>query len=239
VVWSGGQDGTTRIGVEVAVGGVLAVVAFLVVNPSLGPSVTAFVVIVIVALDVITILALLGMFPRIRSWWQDRRARRRLNRDPILVPEMGRLVQRTRDALYENSVGSLLNMSRVFTQPEETLPNEVLRYERAFRGLLQMSQTRAPWDRSRFATLVRSVVEHFGIVQSVLDRLYTIVARAKVSEESVANWETFRERYNQLRSDWKRLSDQMLAVVGLDATVPGEPARSLTPVAIDRLRSEG
>ena len=99
-----------------------------------------------------------------------------------------------------------------------------------------MSQTSTPWDRSRFATLVRSVVEHFGIAQSVLDRLYTIVAHAKVSEESVATWETFKERYNQLRNEWQRLSNEMLAVIGLDAGVPGEPARSLTPIAIDRLR---
>jgi hypothetical protein len=104
-------------------------------------------------------------------------------------------------------VGTLFNLAGVFTEPDKSLANEVQRYRRAFEGLVQMSQSRGRWDRSRFATLVRSVVEHFGITQSVVDRLYTIVARAKVSEESVANWETFRERYNQLRTDWQRLSD--------------------------------
>ncbi len=204
---------------------------------SLGPSVTAFVVVVIVALDVITILALLGLFPRIRSWLRDRRDQSRLNRNPMLVAEMVRLVQRTKDALYENRVGSLLNLARVFTEPDESLPNEVQRYRRAFEGLVGMSQVRGRWDRIRFSLIVRNVVEHFGIVQSVLDRLYNIVAHAKVSEESVAMWETFRERYNQLRNDWQHLSDEMLSVVGLSAEVPGEPARSLNPIGIDRLRS--
>jgi len=237
-MWSGSQEGTaTRIGVEVAAVAILAIIAVLVFNPSLGPSVTAVVVVALVALEVTTILALLGLFTRIRSWLHDRRSERQLNRHPTLVPEMVRLVQRTRDTLYENRVGSLLNMARVLTETDGDLPNEVLRYERAFRGLLSMSQARGRWDRIRFATLMRSVVDHFGIVQSVLDRLYTIVAHAEVSEESVATWETFKERYNQLRNDWQRLSDEMLAVIGLSAEVPGEPARSLNPIGIDRFRS--
>src|SRR6266581_4500533 len=237
-MWSGSQEGTaTRIGVEVAAVAILAIIAVVIFNPSLGPSVTALVVVVLVALDVITILALLGLFLGIRSWLHDRRSQWRLNRNPTLVPEMVRLVQRTGDILYGNGAGNLLNLTRVFTEPDENLPNEVRRYGRAFQGLSQLSQTRTPWDRSRFATLVRNVVEHFGIVQSVLDRLYTIVAHAKVSEESVAAWETFKERYNQLRNDWQRLSNEMLAVIGLDAGVPGEPARSLYPIGIDRLRS--
>jgi hypothetical protein len=66
---------------------------------------------------------------------------------------------------------------------------------------MQLSQTRTPWDRGRFATLVKSVVEHFGVAQAVLDHLYTIVAHATFSEESVATWETLKERYNQLRNE--------------------------------------
>ena len=231
------EEGTaTKIGIQVAAFAVLSVLAVLVFNPSLGPNVTAFVVTVIIALELLLILALLGAFPRIRTWLQDRRSRRILNRHPMLVPEMVRLVQRTQVALYENTAGSLLNVSRIFTGTDEPLPNEVLRYRRAFQGLLQMSQARTPWDTSRFSTLVRSVVEHFGIAQSVLDRLYPIVSHAQVSEESIATWETFKERYNQLRSEWQRLSNEMLAHVGLSAEIPGEPARSLTPIAIDRLR---
>src|SRR2546427_4923167 len=121
-MWSGSQEGTaTRIGVEVAAVAILAIIAVVVFNPSLGPSVTALVVVVIVALEVITILALLGLFPRIRSRLQDRGSQRRLNRHPTLVPEMIRLVQRTQYALYENSAGSLLNVSRIFTAPDEGL----------------------------------------------------------------------------------------------------------------------
>src|SRR5438445_3006281 len=214
-MWSGSQEGTpTRIGIEVASVAILAIIAVLIFNPSLGPSITALVVVVLVALVVVRLLALLGLFPRIRSWLHDRRSQKRLNRHPTLVPEMVRLVQRTQYALYENSVGTLLNVSRTLTAPDESLPNEVLRYRRAFQGLLQLSQTRTPWDRSRCATLVRSVVEHFWIAQAVLDRLYTIVAHAKVSEDSVATWETFKERYNQLRNEWQRLSNEMLAVMG-------------------------
>src|SRR2546422_5717111 len=113
VVWSGSQEGTaTRIGVEVAAVAILAIIAVVVFNPSLGPSVTALVVVVLVALDAVTILALLGLFPRIRSWLHDRSSQRRLNRHPTLVPEMIRLVQRTQYALYENAIGSLLNVSR-------------------------------------------------------------------------------------------------------------------------------
>jgi len=237
-MWIGDRDATaTRIGIEVAAVAILAIIAVVIFNPSLGPSVTALVFVVLVALDVITILALLGLFPKIRSRLRDRRDQSRLNRNPMLVAEMVRLVQRTKDALYENRVGSLLSLARVFTQPDESLANEVQRYRRAFEGLVGISQVRGRWDRIRFALIVRNVVEHFGIIQSVLDRLYDTVAHAKVSEESVAMWETFRERYNQLRNDWQRLSDEMLSVVGLSAEVPGEPARSLSPIGIDRLRS--
>src|SRR5438552_14549214 len=91
-MWSGSQEGTaTRIGVEVAAVAILAIIAFAVFNPSLGPSVTALVVAVLVALEVVTILALLGLFPKIRSWLQNREWQRRLNRHPTLVPEMVRL----------------------------------------------------------------------------------------------------------------------------------------------------
>jgi len=236
-VWSGSQEGTaTRIGIELAAVAILAIIAVLVFNPTLGAAVTALVVIVIIALEVILILALLGLFPRIRSWWQERRSQRRLNRSPMLVEEMRRLVRRTKDTLYENRVGSLLNLARTFTESDESLPNELLRYGRAFEGLVSLSNITSRWDRIRFTVLVRSVADHFGILQSVLDRAYPIVARAQVSEVSVATWETFREHYNQLRSDWQRLSGEMLKVIGLDAEVPGEPARSLTPIAIDRLR---
>src|SRR5438876_11637484 len=95
VVWSGSQEGTaTRIGVEVAAVAILAIIAVLVFNPSLGPFVTAVVVLALVVLEVITIFALLVLFSKIRSWWRDRRDETKLNRHQILVPAMVQLVQR-------------------------------------------------------------------------------------------------------------------------------------------------
>lgn len=59
-----------------------------------------------------------------------------------------------------------------------------------------------------------------------------------VDEPAVAQWETFRERYNQLRGAWERYSERMFAVTGLSATIPGRPARSLNPARVRRAEQE-
>lgn len=234
-MWGGDRDATaTRIGVEVAAVTILGIIALLLFNPTLGPSGTVLVVVVLIGLDVVLILALLGAFPRIRAWWQDRRSRVRLNRDLFLVREMVRLISRTNDALYENRVGSLLYMTSLLTMPDQTLMNEVQRYAQALRGLVDMSQTRGPWTPNRFALLVRTVVTHFQLAESVLDRLYAVAANKEVTDNSLAVWESFREQYNQLRSDWQRLSDRMQATIHRDAQVRGAPARALQPLRVTR-----
>lgn len=233
-VWGGTEGSATRIGVEVASFTILAIVALSLFNPSLGPLLTAVSVAVLAGLDALVIMALLGLFPRIRNWRRDRKSKTTLNKHPTLIPEMVRLVQRTHYALYENATGNLRNISETFPSPDKSLANEVERYGQAFQGLVEMSQTQGRWDRGRFTTLVRSVVAHYAIADSVLDRLQNLVAPAAVSVKSVAVWENFKETYNKLRTDWQRLSDEMNALLGSGVHVPGSPAHSLHPASVAR-----
>src|SRR5438309_529361 len=138
-MWGERQEGTTtRVGVEVAVGTVLGIIGLLLFNPLLGPFVSVLLALVLVGLDTVVILALLGVFPRVRSWWSDRRVRRRLNRHPTLVAEMVRLVQRTHDILYQNEYGTLVGVTRSITETASHVPDEAFRYGLTFQMVMDM-----------------------------------------------------------------------------------------------------
>lgn len=195
----------------------------------MGPVATGLVVAILLAFDSLFLLMLLGALPRFRDRVQERRSSRRISHDPLLLPELQRLAQQTKRALYENGQGTMLYLSRLFTAPDEALPNEILGHARLFEALRYLSETKSSWNRIHLVSVVRGIVDHFGVADSVLERVYRIVSRAEVDEASVAEWETFRERYNQLRGAWERYSEHMFGVIGLSASIPGQPARVLNP----------
>jgi hypothetical protein len=225
----GSAEKSGRIGIEVFVLTFIAVAGLVFFNPTLGPVLTAITVAVLLVFDLLFLFALLGVLTRLKERVRDWRFAGRLRRDPVLVPDLRRLAQETKRVFYENAEGTMLYVTRMFTEPDASLRDEILERGRLFRHLLYLSETRARWERVRLVTVVRAIVEHFGVADSVLERLYRIVSRAEVDEPAVAQWETFRERYNQLRDAWKRYSERMFAVTGLSATIPGQPARSLNP----------
>lgn len=91
----------------------------------------------------------------------------------------------------------------------------------------QPAKEQTCWQKMPFITSVRHIGEPFQSLDPSLDACYAITRTADIEDDIVRDRETFRERLNTLRGDWRSYFSRVSDAIELHAELKGQPALPL------------
>ncbi len=216
----------------ITVGVAIAVAVLLLTLPGLELIWRVASVLALVVLQALNLAVLAGIPRRVSGWRTRRRQLRTLNRTSGLVADLARLAGETHRVIYDEKVNNLPALVGEIGgkgRPEWTnqFSREVRKLDSHYKVLRFIAEEQTRWERNPFLEFVRGIAEHFRFLDPVLDAFYEVAKEAPMSDNTLKNWESFKENYNQLRADWKAYFKRVPAAIGQHVELRGEPARSL------------